>query len=593
MIMFKRITVSALAALLVLPSLPVSAATGSYSEKHEVVYATLDANGSQEEMYVVNNFTMEKPGDITDFGPYTSVHNLTNLEEINQSGNKVEVTTEEEEFYYQGDLEGQDLPWDIRVSYKLDGKKVSPEELAGKDGSLEIHINTKKNKQAEDVFFNHYLMQISLTLDGDRYENIQAPEGTVANAGKDRRVTYTVMPEKEGSFVMKADATDLEMEPIEFAAIPSSMSIDAPDIGGVKSDMTSLSDATAEVNRGVGELKNGITQTNNGAASLYDGSVQFRNGINELSSGSDELVQGSARIQSALDEISQSVSGSGGGSLGDFAKMEEGLRQIAGGLQEVENGLVGLKDQYSQANQALGQSIDAIPGYEITEADIQKLYESGADKAVVDKLLETYKAAQTVKGTYAEVREAFGAVAPALDQSAGALSDMSANLNGMADQLSSSLDNVDIDESMKQLQEGLGQLASQYQSFHAGLKDYTGGVDQLAGSYSDLHNGIAGLTNGTSELENGAAQLHNGTSELASETSDLPTQIDQEIDKMVEEYDKSDFEPVSFVSSKNEKVGSVQFVIKTESIKKPEEKEEAPEVEEEKNFWDRLVDLFK
>ncbi|WP_338323658.1 YhgE/Pip domain-containing protein [Halobacillus salinus] len=591
--MFKRITVSALAALLVLPSLPVSAATGSYSEKHEVVYATLDANGSQEEMYVVNNFTMEKPGDITDFGPYTSVHNLTNLEEINQSGNKVEVTTEEEEFYYQGDLEGQDLPWDIRVSYKLDGKKVSPEELAGKDGSLEIHINTKKNKQAEDVFFNHYLMQISLTLDGDRYENIQAPEGTVANAGKDRRVTYTVMPEKEGSFVMKADATDLEMEPIEFAAIPSSMSIDAPDIGGVKSDMTSLSDATAEVNRGVGELKNGITQTNNGAASLYDGSVQFRNGINELSSGSDELVQGSARIQSALDEISQSVSGSGGGSLGDFAKMEEGLRQIAGGLQEVENGLVGLKDQYSQANQALGQSIDAIPGYEITEADIQKLYESGADKAVVDKLLETYKAAQTVKGTYAEVREAFGAVAPALDQSAGALSDMSANLNGMADQLSSSLDNVDIDESMKQLQEGLGQLASQYQSFHAGLKDYTGGVDQLAGSYSDLHNGIAGLTNGTSELENGAAQLHNGTSELASETSDLPTQIDQEIDKMVEEYDKSDFEPVSFVSSKNEKVGSVQFVIKTESIKKPEEKEEAPEVEEEKNFWDRLVDLFK
>ncbi|WP_254854010.1 YhgE/Pip domain-containing protein [Halobacillus salinus] len=591
--MFRRITVSALAALLVLPSLPVSAATGSYSEKHEVVYATLDANGSQEEMYVVNNFTMKKPGEITDFGPYTSVHNLTNLEEINQSGNKVEVTTEEEEFYYQGDLEGQDLPWDISVSYKLDGKKVSPEELAGKDGSLEIHINTKKNKQAEDVFFNHYLMQISLTLDGDRYENIQAPEGTIANAGKDRRVTYTVMPEKEGSFVMKADVTELEMEPIEFAAIPSSMSIDAPDIGGVKSDMTSLSDATAEVNRGVGELKNGIAQTNNGAASLYDGSVQYRNGINELSNGSDELVQGSARIQSALDEISQSVSESGGGSLGDFAKMEEGLRQIAGGLQEVENGLVGLKDQYSQANQALGQSIDAIPGYEITEADIQKLYESGADKAVVDKLLETYKAAQTVKGTYAEVREAFGAVAPALDQSAGALSDMSANLNGMADQLASSLDNVDIDESMKQLQEGLGQLASQYQSFHAGLKDYTGGVDQLAGSYSDLHNGIAGLTNGTSELENGAAQLHNGTSELASETSDLPTQIDQEIDKMVEEYDKSDFEPVSFVSSKNEKVGSVQFVIKTESIKKPEEKEEAPEVEEEKNFWDRLVDLFK
>lgn len=592
--MFKRITVTALAFLLILPSLPVSAATGSYSEKHEVVYATLDANGGQEEMYVVNNFTMVEPGEVVDYGPYTNVHNLTNLEEINQTDEKVAFTSDEEEFYYQGDLKDQDLPWDINVSYKLDGKTRSPEELAGEDGALEVHIDTKKNEQTNEVFFNHYLMQITLSLDGDRYENIQAPDGTVANAGKDRRVTFTVMPEKEGSLVMKADVTDLEMDPIEFAAIPSSMSIDAPDIGGVKSDMTSLSDATAEVNRGVAQLKNGIAQTNNGAASLYDGSVQYRNGIHELSNGSSELVQGSARIQSALSEMSQSVAGgTGSGSLGDFTKMEDGLRQIAGGLKEVENGLVGLKEQYGQANQALSQAIEAIPGYQITEADIQKLYESGADQTVVDQLVETYRASQTVKGTYAEVKEAFGAVAPALDQSASSLREMSANVTGMADQLGSSLDNMDVAASMKQLQQGLEQLSSQYQNFHAGLKDYTGGVDQLAGSYSELHNGIAGLTNGTSELESGAVQLHNGTAELASETSDLPTQIDQEINKMVEEYDKSDFDPVSFVSSKNEKVGSVQFVIKTESIQKPEEKEEAPEVEEEKNFWDRLMDLFR
>ncbi|MCA0970528.1 YhgE/Pip domain-containing protein [Halobacillus litoralis] len=590
--MIKRITAALMVFLLVLPSLPVSAAT--YSEKHEVIYATLDANGGQEDMYVVNNFTVNEPGNIVDYGSYTSVHNLTNLEEITQNGEKVEVPVEGDEFYYQGNLKEKALPWDVNVSYKLDGEAISPDELAGKDGALEVQIDTARNEQANDVFFNHYLMQITLQLDSSIFDKIEAEGGTIANAGKDRRVTFTVMPENEGSFVMTADVTDLEMEPIEFAAVPSSMSINAPDTGSFKSDMTSLSDATAAVNRGVVELKDGIAQTNNGAASLYDGSAEYKNGIQGVSNGSAELVQGSADIQAALNQMSQSVSGSnGGGGLGDLTKMEDGLRQAASGLKEAENGLLQLKKQYGQANNALSQSVAAIPSTQISEADIQKLYESGADANVVDQLVQTHKAAQAVKGTHAQVKEAFNAVGPSLDQSAASLNQMSASLTSMADQLSTSLNSSGMDESMKQLQQGLQQLSSNYKSFHSGLKEYTGGVDQLAGSYSDLHNGIAGLTNGTSELEQGAAQLQDGTSQLASETSNLPMQLDEEINSMVEEYDKSDFEPVSFVSEKNENIGTVQFVIKTESIKQAEETEEEPEEEPEKSFWDRLMDLFR
>ncbi|WP_163528604.1 hypothetical protein [Halobacillus ihumii] len=41
------------------------------------------------------------------------------------------------------------------------------------------------------------------------------------------------------------------------------------------------------------------------------------------------------------------------------------------------------------------------------------------------------------------------------------------------------------------------------------------------------------------------------------------------------------FEPVSFVSSKNKKVKNVQFVIKTESIKKEEDKQEDKQKEAE------------
>lgn len=76
------------------------------------------------------------------------------------------------------------------------------------------------------------------------------------------------------------------------------------------------------------------------------------------------------------------------------------------------------------------------------------------------------------------------------------------------------------------------------------------------------------LSEGTGELENGVGELQNGTAQLYEETKDLPAQMQAEIDNMIQEYDKSDYKLVSFVSQKNEKVSSVQFIIKTESFKK-------------------------
>ncbi|MFD1021054.1 YhgE/Pip domain-containing protein [Thalassobacillus hwangdonensis] len=603
---FKRITAMFMTFLLVLPSFLVSAekgessseekkpqGEGTYAEKHEVVYATLSATGNQEEMYVVNNFKIEDQGTIIDHGAYTKVENLTDLEEIKQENSKVKFTAASDQFYYQGNLKDKPLPWDIGISYSLDGKRVASDDLPGKDGELEIQIDTAKKEGAPEAFFNNYLLQITLKLDSKIYENIEAPGGSVANAGKNRQVTFTVMPEKEESFTVNADVTDMEMNGIEIAAIPSSMSFDAPDADTMTGDMKSLSDATAEINKGVGELKNGIAELNNGAAELQNGSAQYKNGINELNNGSSELVNGSASIKSSLQQMSESVNGgSSDMNLGELKQMVEGLRQLAGGLKETETGLTDLKNQYSQANQALAQAIESIPASEISDADIQALKESGANQEVVNKLVASHQAAQGAKATYNQVSGAFQAVTPALEQSAAALGEMRANVNTMADGLSSSLENMNVDDSMKQLQEGLQQLSSNYSNFHAGLTEYTGGVSELAGSYNELHGGIAGLANGTAELENGAAELHEGTSELADSTSDLPGQMQGEIDQMISEYDKSGFEPVSFVSSENKKVTSVQFVIKTEAIKKEEKAQEEPEQEEEKGFWDRLLALF-
>src|SRR5690625_6750453 len=85
-------------------------------------------------MYVVNSFAIEKHGTLIDYGNYEDLRNLTNLEPIEKSGERITVTAEEDDFYYQGNLQTKDIPWHIDITYYLDGEEISASDLAGQSG---------------------------------------------------------------------------------------------------------------------------------------------------------------------------------------------------------------------------------------------------------------------------------------------------------------------------------------------------------------------------------------------------------------------------------------------------------------------------
>lgn len=565
---------------------------GEVSSKDEVVYANLSATGDRQKIYVVNTLDIKKEGKVVDYGSYSSLKNLTDLAELEQKDKKVQLSAPEGKFYYQGNLDEEPLPWDIAISYTLDGKQISPEDLAGKDGHVEIQIETSANEKVNPVFFENYLLQISIPMDSSVFTNIKAPDGMVANNGKNKQVTFTVMPENEGKLAVEADAANFELSGIDIAGAPQSMSIDSPDAGEMTGEMKTLSDAISELNDGVAELSSGVSELNNGAGELEDGSSQYKNGISDLAGSSAELVSGSREIEKALETMSNSLGNAGEIDTSGMDQLVDGLAGISGGLGDTKDGLAALKQNYKSAYGALDSAMEAIPSYTLTKEEFAALKSSDADQEVVGKLIETYTAAQTAKGTYAEVKQAFAAVDGTLQGVIDALAEMQRNLDAMAGELSSSLEKMDSAGGFAELQEGIAALSSNYKTFHSGLEDYTSGVSQLSSSYQELHTGVAGLADGTEELENGAGELHDGTNELHESTSDLPGQMTEEIDQMISEFDKSDFEAVSFVSDKNENVNSVQFVLKTESIKYEEPETAEKPVEEEKGFWARLKDLF-
>jgi putative membrane protein len=592
-----------IAITLVLPSFLVNAeksetkqqiapsTAGEIASKDEVVYATLSSTGEQQEIYVVNVFDVVKAGTIIDYGAYSTLKNLTDLAEIQQQDTKLQIPAQKGKFYYQGNLKDAPLPWDIAVSYQLDGKDIGHMELAGKDGQVAITIQTTKNDEVDPVFFENYLLQISLTLDSKIYSNIEAPGGMLANVGKNKQVSFTAMPEQEGNFTLKADVTDFELQGIEMAAVPSSMSIDSPDIGEMTEDMKSLADAIKEINNGVAELRNGVSKLNDGVSNLHKGSGQYQKGMSDLDQASSKLVGASVDIDHALTSIYEALNGSGGTELdvNGLKDLPGGLLQMANGLNETAAGITTLRENYAVAYNTLDSAMKSIPDYQITKEEIQALYASGADSEVLDKLVETYKSAQTAKGTYSAVKEDFAAVDPTLKTLSESISQMSNTLSNISNGLSSSVEDL---ESLSQLQDGMATLAADYGQFHSGLVSYTKGVGELSASYKKLHTGITELSGGTVELEAGAGKLQNGTDTLYDSTKNLPDQMQDEINSMMADYDKSDFKPVSFVSPDNEKINSVQFVIKTESIKIEEQEQKEKPAKETKSFWSRLLDLF-
>ena len=606
---FKQMAAAFIGTVVIVGTLPLSTLAkdsdtnqkGSYKTKDEAIYGKLSGNGTLENMYVVNTFHDTKPGTITDHGDYTNVRNLSNLTDIKQSDDgKVNVKAEkgDEDFHYQGQLKDKELPWNIDITYTLDGKKVNPDKLAGQDGKLEIQLKTSGNDDADPVFFENYMMQISVTLDPVHADNIQAPDANKAKSGKDTVLTFTVMPEKKETFIVSADVDQFEMDPIKISASPASMPIDDPDLDDMKGDISSLSDAIKKINNGVGDLNSGVSELNKGAKELNNGSNEYAKGINELSNSSSELVNGSSEINKAMQQVNQSMKNAPDApDASDLKQLPQGIRALADGLDETKKGMDTLRSNYKTANESLRNAINEIPNADISEEQIKELLASDADKKVVNQLVESYKAAKKVKGTYNEAKKAFDGVTGTLDDVAGSLDKMAKEARTTADQIEKGLKNMDGLDDLQELQSGLSKMANEYQSFHNGLVKYTDGVDELATNYKKINNGINELANGTGELEKGSSDLKKGTNELENETSDLPGDMQSEIDKMLEEYDGSDFEPTSFVSNDNKHIDVVQFALQTKPIEVDDEKDDKKKKDdkkaEKKGAMTRFKELFK
>lgn len=514
-----------------------SQVTGDGScDKQEVVYAKLSAQGATQALFVVNAFQAAAGSTIKDYGSYTSVTNLTDDGALAQSSDGVVFSSTGESFSYQGDLATKDLPWIISIDYTLDGQPIAPADLAGRQGELKISFTTTKNPAIDPGYWDNYLLQATCNLPLDKASDVKTEEGSIALSGSDTAVTFMVMPGKEGSCSLTAKVKDFEMDGMSFAAVPFSMTVASPDTAGMIADFDALIEGTR---------------------ALASGSRDLAAGAQEMSAGLSALAPGARQLDAKAQEIAQGLGRYSGG----VTQTSDGLNTLSGGLAAASNGLNTLSAQGGALSSVLTTNVtDPLDSF-ISGLTAEQQAALGQDKL---KELASIQAA--LKGT---------SQAPGIDAS---LQDYTAGVTDAASGIS------DLSTGITGAAGALTTLSTEGGALSRGMNSYASGMTELASS-------IGRVSGGSTELEQGAFSLADGSDELYRETQKIPDTLQAEIDAMMADYDKSDFTPQSFTSSKNTGVTLVQFVMTTDSIKTVEPKKEAP-VEEEETILTRFFALF-
>ena len=362
-------------ALLAGSAAPLQAA-GS-TAKEENVYVNLKQDGSVDGVYVVNAYRLEQDTQIVDYGNYESVKNLSSDAGIESRKGTVTVDAKAGEFFYQGNLRSKEIPWEIAISYTLDGKKISAEELAGKNGRLKISIHIGQNDKADAVFFENYLLQVTLTMDMERCSNLEAPGATAANVGTDKQLVYSILAGSEKDITVTADVLDFEMDAISIQGLPMNLDVDRDrfSLDDLHEKAGKISDAADEFSDGAQDLAGGVDSLKEGAEGLRDGAESLKEGIDSyadgtrtlgdgidtLQDGSSELADGARELADGTGELANGISTLLGGisQLSDGYKGENGA---AAGARKLADGVKELKTGSYQLSEGVSTLVDMISG---------------------------------------------------------------------------------------------------------------------------------------------------------------------------------------------------------------------------------------
>lgn len=363
----------------------------SDADKEETVYVMADASGNVEKILVSSWLKNTEGTDgINDYTKLTNIENVKGYEQyVKNDDGSITWQANGADIYYQGESNEQ-LPVDVKVSYKLNGVDVKPEELKGTSGKVTIrfdYINNtrttvKVGNESKEVI-TPFVMMSGVILPVDRFTNVEINNGKIISEGNNAIVVGYAVPGLKNCLLegidednikgaiedidvpeyveITADVTDFELDMTMTAGVADLLSSDDIkldiDTTQLTSSLDTLSDSSNQLVDGSYQLATGLDTLTEGTYSLKTGSNQLKTGADDLAKYTSQLADGTDKLNSALTTYTKGANKIKKGSY----KLKNGAEELSKGANDVKQGI----DSVYDGEEELKTGLDAIVlGYE-------------------------------------------------------------------------------------------------------------------------------------------------------------------------------------------------------------------------------------
>ena len=303
---------------------------GAAPSKNEVVYIMADANGNCDKV-VVSDWIKNTKGN-SEVADVSDLKDITNTKgnakyDLDSNGN-LTWNADGKDVHYQGTTDKKP-PVSVKVSYKLDGKDISPKDIAGKSGKVTIRFDYTNNETKKVVINGKeeeikvpFAMVSGLMLDSKKFTNVKVTNGKQLDSGKSDMIVGMAFPGLSESIDldgMKDKAVDEDAKKkVEDIQIPEyfeitanvkdfelqqTMTMASSDVLS-QLDMTSDTIDTSSLTKSMNDLSNGMNSLEDGGKQLQDGTKTLKDGTADLSSGTHELASKSKDLDKGVSELS-------------------------------------------------------------------------------------------------------------------------------------------------------------------------------------------------------------------------------------------------------------------------------------------------
>lgn len=514
---------------------------------------------------------------LSDQSELEQVENIKGNETYTMNGDNMRVwDAQGNDIYYQGNIE-KELPVELAVSYQLNGKSISPAELAGKSGRVTIRFDYKNNQYEtvaidgkEEKIYVPFVMLTGMLLDNDIFTNVDVSNGKLINDGSRTVVIGMALPGLQ---------TNLNISPEKFE-IPDYVEIRA-DVKNFKMTNT-ITIATNEIfqdfdtqslnsidefTNSMNQLTDAMNQLMDGSSQLYDGLCTLLEKSKELISGIDQLAEGSEKLKNGAKELDL-----GAADLADGAKtLADGLGQLSSNNDTLN---AGSRQVAKQAKELARQKVTSAV---LAQKDtIREKVTAAVKEEVIAKVTEAVRSnvTSTVLATQNLTQEQYEAGIQAGVITAGQQAQMEAAIRAQmeTDTIKAMIDaNTNVQIKSSDIQNTITQKTEEQTSLLIEQNMNSAEVQgQITAALEQAKSGAPALIEGISHLRDGAMKISDGLNEFYEKgISKLTDAVDGKLGSLITRIQATadvsrDYRSFSGISE--EMSGKVKFIYRTDSV---------------------------